>query len=61
MLQIVERGLDPEDEYEILDVSLTEILQKAGVEEIDEELMGLLISYNRQLRIALGLPVEVAS
>lgn len=58
--KVVESGLSPEDEYEILDVALTDLLGKAGVDVGDERILNLLASYNRQLRIALGLPVEVA-
>jgi len=60
-LQIVENGLSPEDTYEVLDVSLTEVLDRAGVNYDDEEVMTRLISFDRQLRIALGVPVEVAN
>ncbi|MBX7482840.1 hypothetical protein K3174_09860 [Qipengyuania sp. 6D47A] len=61
MLQVVETGLEPDDEYEILDAALTELLERAGVDVDEEEIIGLLLAYNRQLRIALGLPVEVPS
>lgn len=61
MEEIIASDLSPQDEYEILDASLTDLLEKAGVDVGDEEVMKILISYNRQLRIALGLPVEVAS
>lgn len=58
-LTIVENGLSPEENYEVLDVTLTEVLDAAGVNYDDEEFMRRLISYDRQLRIALGVPVEV--
>jgi hypothetical protein len=45
----------------VLDVCLTEVLDKAGVNYDDEEVMTRLISFDRQLRIALGVPVEVAN
>lgn len=61
MLKVVKTGLNPEDEYEILDATLTDLLERAGVDVDEEEIIGLLLAYNRQLRIALGLPVEVAS
>jgi hypothetical protein len=60
MEQIVESGLTPEEHYEVLDVALTEVLDVAGVDVGDERVLSRLISYNRQLKIALGLPVEVA-
>lgn len=60
-LRIVENGLSPEDTYEVLDVCLTEVLDAAGVNYDDEEVMRRLIQFDRQLRIALGVPVEVAN
>lgn len=53
-------GLTPEDHYDILDAGLTDLLHSAGV-DIGEEQLKLLIQYNRHLRIALGLPVDVAN
>lgn len=61
MQMIVESGLTSEEHYEVLDVTLTDILDVAGVDVGDERVLSRLISYNRQLKIALGLPVEVAS
>lgn len=61
MEQIVENDLTSEETFDLLDTLLTDLLQKAGADVGDEECMSLLISYNRQLMIALGLPVEVAS
>lgn len=60
MEKIIETGLEPEEEYEVLDAALTELLERAGVDVGEEEIIGLLLAYNRQLRIALKLPVEVA-
>ena len=61
MQMIVNTGISAEDHYEILDLSLTQVLEAAGVTEINDETMAQLIQFNRSLRIALGLPVEVAS
>lgn len=58
--KIIETEQTPEDHYEVLDVTLTELLEKAGVDVDEEEIMVSLLAYNRRLRIALGLPVEVA-
>lgn len=60
MEKIIQSPLTPEDQYEVLDVALTDILDTAGA-DVDDELMEKLMIYNRLLRIALGLPVEVAS
>lgn len=59
MQKVIDSELEPEDEYEVLDVGLTELLEKAGVDFNDEEIMVRLLAYNRRLRIALKLPVEV--
>lgn len=60
MEQIVDTGLTPEEHYEVLDLTLTEVLDLAGVDVGDERVLARLISYNRRLKVALGLPVEVA-
>lgn len=60
MEKVIETELGPEAFYEILDADLTEILQSAGV-DVDDSLLEKLLDYNRYLRIALGLPVEVAN
>ena len=57
--RVIDSELEPEDEYEVLDAGLTELLEKAGVDFNDEEIMVRLLAYNRRLRIALKLPVEV--
>jgi hypothetical protein len=59
--KIFESGLMPEENYEVLDMALTEVLDAAGVDVEDEKVLACLISHNRQLKIALGLPVDVAS
>lgn len=59
--KIVENLLSPQETYDVLDVTLTDLLEKAGADVGNEECMRVLISYNRVLRIALGLPVEVAN
>ena len=61
MEKVVASSLSPEDHYEVLDAALTEVLATAGIDTIDGQLMESLIVFNRCLRIALGLPVEVAS
>ncbi len=43
-----------QDYYEVLDATLTDILDKAGV-EIDADVEALLLSFNRTLMAALGL------
>lgn len=58
MEKIVDLGLTPEDHYDVLDAYFTDILSKAGC-DVDEEVLPLILAYNRHLRIALGLPVEV--
>lgn len=58
MERVVENTLSPEDTYEVLDVCLTDILEKAEA-QITPEVDNLLVSFNRQLRIALGLPVYI--
>jgi hypothetical protein len=60
-LKVVESGLGPYERYEMLDVALTHLFQVAGVDVGDEAILRLLISYDRQLRIALGLPVEAGN
>ena len=60
MEEIVPNTLSPEDTYELLDVMLTDLLQRTSLDLGDDEILSLIVSYNRQLRIALGLPVEVA-
>lgn len=60
MEKIIQSSRTPEDHYEVLDVALTDILHTAGA-DVDKALMEKLMIYNRLLRIALGLPVEVAS
>ena len=60
MEKIIDMGLSPEAHYRILDEGLTVILNAAEV-DVDEEILTHLLAYNRHLRIALGLPVEVAS
>lgn len=59
MEKVLETNLTPEDAYDVLDAGLTHILQLTGADLGDEEILSHLVSYNRQLRIALGLPVEV--
>lgn len=51
-------GETPQDHYEVLDGYLTDLLDAAGV-EVEGEVLKHLLVYNRRLRIALGLPVEV--
>jgi hypothetical protein len=60
-LMIVDTDLTPQDHYDVLDGYLTDLLEAAGVDVGGEEVLACLISYNRYLKIALGLPVEVAS
>lgn len=60
MEKVISSSRTPEDHYEVLDVALTDILHTAGA-DVDDELLEKLMIYNRLLRIALGLPVEVAS
>lgn len=59
MLKVIESGQEPEEHYDVLDITLTELLMKAGVNLDEEEIIVSLLAYNRRLRIALGLPVEV--
>lgn len=60
MEKIVKSECTPEDHYEILDVYLTDILQRSGA-VIEGETIKILLQYDRHLKIALGLPVEVAN
>lgn len=59
MQKVIESGQEPEEHYEVIDIMLTELLEKAGVDFDDEEILVRLLAYNRRLRIALKLPVEV--
>ncbi len=47
-------GLSKQDYYEILDATLTEFVDKSGV-EVDAELEEILLRFNRVLTTALGL------
>ncbi len=58
MLKVLDNGLEPEETYEVLEAYLTDILQRSGA-GVDDDVMGLLLSYDRTLKIALGIPVEV--
>lgn len=60
-LKIIKSERTPEDHYDVLDAALSEVFDVAGVDVGDERVLARLISYNRLLKIALGLPVEVAS
>jgi hypothetical protein len=60
MLKIVDTGLSAQAHYEILDAGMTGILEALQA-DVDEEVLRHLLVYNRCLRLALGLPVEVAS
>lgn len=53
-------GFTPEDHYEVLDATLTELLHSLDA-DIGEEQLKLLLVYNRRLRNALGLPVDAAN
>ena len=60
MEKIVDNGLTPEETHEVLEVGLIHILQVSEA-KVGDEVFALLASYDRRLRIALGLPVEVPS
>lgn len=53
-------GFTPEDHYDTLDAMFTQIIHEADV-DVGPEVLKLLIAYNRRLRVALGLPVDVAN
>lgn len=55
---VILEGYTAEDHYDVLDAGLTDILAHT-VAHVDENLFNLLLSYNRHLRIALGLPVAM--
>lgn len=57
---VVQTELTPEDFYDILDAGMTDILASAGIEVIDAKTMEHLVYFNRNLRIALGLPSGLA-
>jgi hypothetical protein len=58
MEQIVKTARTPEEHYASLDEALTNVL-RAGKVQVSNEFMTQLMVYERCLRIALGMPVEV--
>ena len=58
VMKVVHTGLSPDDHYEALDAQLTAVLSASGA-VVGDEALRLLVAYNRRLRIAVGLPVEV--
>lgn len=58
-LRIIHNNLTPEETFEVLELALAEILRRSGADTESEDLTARLVAYERQLRIALRLPVEV--
>ena len=48
----------PQEHYKVLDEALTNLL-RASKAQVSQEMMGHLIVFDRCLRSALGLPIEM--
>jgi hypothetical protein len=60
---MVRTNLTPQEHYDVLDRALTDVLRasRAAGDAVTDRLMDTLVIYERALRVALGLPVEVNS
>ena len=58
MQHTLTNGRTPQEHYDLLDQVLTDLLRAAGATATDQ-LMAHLIVYERTLRSALGLPIEI--
>lgn len=60
-IQTVHRSAKtPEEHYKVLDEALTNLL-RASKAQVSQEMMGHILVFDRCLRAALGLPIEMDS
>ncbi|MDE2412566.1 MAG: hypothetical protein KGM18_12405 [Sphingomonadales bacterium] len=61
MEKIVGNVLTPEQTYDVLDAYITDVFAALGVVAFEGEALANLLRFDRALRIALRLPVEVSN